>query len=90
MTFDGVARSVVADSEDGDVTIRLADAPDSVRAVSEDDNVNVVVPDIDDGYRIDVIREDGSTEIGVRTDPNAVRTIEARTEDGNVTIAATP
>ncbi len=90
VTFDGVARSVIADSEDGNVTIRLADAPDSVRAVSEDGNVNVVVPDIDDGYRVEVSSEDGSTEIGVRTDPNAVRTIEARTEDGNVAVVATP
>ena len=90
VTFDGVARSVVAASDDGNVTVRLADAPDSVRAVSEDGNVNVVVPDIDDGYRIEVSSEDGSTEIGVRSDPNAVRTIEARSEDGNVAVVATP
>jgi hypothetical protein len=90
VTFDGIASSVVALSEAGTVTVRLAAAPDSVRAVSEHGNVNVVVPDIDDGYRVEVSSDEGRTEIGVRTDPNAVRTIEARSEHGNVTVAAAP
>lgn len=90
VSVDGVARSVVADSEHGNVTVRLAEAPDSVRAVSEHGNVNVVVPDIDDGYRVDVSSDHGRTAIGVRTDPAAARTIEARSEHGNVTVAATP
>lgn len=90
VTFDGIARSVVAQSEHGNVTVRLADAPDSVRAVSEHGNVNVVVPDIDDGYRVEVSSDQGRTEIGVRSDPNAVRTIEARSDHGNVTVAAAP
>jgi hypothetical protein len=90
VTFDGVAQSVVAVSEHGNVTVRMAEAPDSVRALSEHGNVNVAVPDIDEGYRVDVSSDQGRTEIGVRTDPNAVRVIEARTDHGDVTVSATP
>jgi hypothetical protein len=90
VTFDGVAQSVVAVSEHGSVTVRMAEPPDSVRALSEHGNVNVAVPDIDEGYRVEVSSNQGRTDIGVRTDPNAERTIEARTDHGNVTVSATP
>jgi hypothetical protein len=90
VTFDGVAQSVVAVSEHGNVTVRMAEAPDSVRALSEHGNVNVAVPDIDEGYRVDVSSDQGRTDIGVRTDPDALRVIEARTDHGNVTVSATP
>lgn len=90
VTFDGVARSVVAMSEHGNVSVRLAEPPDSVRAISDHGNVNVVVPDIADGYRVDVRSDEGRTEIGVRTDPNAARTIEARSEHGKVSVTAAP
>jgi hypothetical protein len=89
VTFDGVARSVVAVSEHGNVNVRLAEAPDSVRALSEHGNVNVAVPDIDGGYRVAVSSDQGRTDVGIRTDPNAQRTIEARTNHGNVTVSAT-
>jgi hypothetical protein len=52
--------------------------------------VNVVVPDIDDGYRVEVSSDEGRTDVGVRTDPNAIRTIEARSDQGNVVVAAIP
>ena len=90
VTFDGFARSVMVESEHGSVAVRLAEAPDSVRALSEHGNVDVVVPDVDEGYRVEVSSDQGSTDIGVRTDPNAARTIEARSGHGNVTVSATP
>jgi hypothetical protein len=90
VTFDGIAGSVVAVSEHGSVTVRLTEPPNSVRAVSEHGNVNVVVPDIDDGYRVEVDTGDGRTDVGVRTDPNAIRTIEARSDHGDVLVAAIP
>jgi hypothetical protein len=90
VTFDGTAESVVAESEHGDVAVRLGAAPDSVRTVSEHGDVSVAVPDIDDGYRIAVASNHGRTEVGVRSDPNADRSIEARSEHGNVTVAPTP
>jgi hypothetical protein len=90
VTFDGDAQSVVARSEHGNVAVRLNDPTDSVRAISENGNVNVVVPDLDEGYRMEVSSAHGDTDVGVRTDPNAARTIEARSEDGNVTVAPTP
>jgi hypothetical protein len=88
VTFDGVARSVVAVSEHGNVTVRLVEAPDSVRALSEHGNVSVAVPDIDEGYRVDVRSNQGRTDIGVRTDPNAARTIDARSDHGNVSVSS--
>ena len=88
--FDGFARSVVAESEHGSVSVRLAEAPDSVRAFSEHENVDVAVPDIDGGYRVEVSSNQGRTDVGVRTDPSAERSIEARSDHGNVTVAAAP
>jgi hypothetical protein len=88
--FDGAARSVIAESEHGNVSVRLTEPPDAVRAISEHGNVNVVVPDIADGYRVDVRSDEGRTEIGVRTDPNATRAIEARSGHGNVAVSAAP
>ncbi|HSL73709.1 MAG TPA: hypothetical protein VK853_04550 [Ilumatobacteraceae bacterium] len=90
VTFDGVARSVVAESEHGNVSVRLAEPPDTVRAISEHGNVTVVVPDIDDGYRVEASTGEGRTEIGIRTDPNAARTIEARSEHGRVAVLPAP
>lgn len=90
VAFDGSAESVVARSEHGDVAVRLGAAPESVRAVSEHGDVSVVVPDIDDSYRVVVASNHGRTDIGVRSDPNADRSIEARSEHGNVTVAPTP
>lgn len=90
VAFDGEARSVVAESEHGDVAARLGGAPDSLRAVSDHGDVNVAVPDIDDGYRIVVDSNHGRTDVGVRSDPDAVRSIEARSDHGDVTVAATP
>jgi hypothetical protein len=90
VTFEGAARSVVVGSDHGSVRVRLTDAPDSVRAISDHGNVNVAVPDIDEGYRVVVSSDHGRTDIGVRTDPNAARTIEARSDHGNVTVTPTP
>jgi hypothetical protein len=90
VAFDGVAGSVVAQSEHGNVAVRLGAAPDSVQATSEHGNVSVAVPDIDDGYRVVVDSNHGRTDVGVRSDPNAVRSIEARSDHGNVTVAPIP
>jgi hypothetical protein len=90
VTFDGVARTVVAESEHAGVTVRLGEPADSVRAISDHGNVRVVVPDIDDGYRVEVSSGHGSTAVDVRTDPDAVRSIEARSDHGSVVVGATP
>ncbi len=90
VTFDGVARSVVAESEHAGVTVRLGEAAESVRAISEHGNVRVDVPDIDEGYRVEVGSNHGSTDVQVRSDPNASRTIVARSDHGRVVVGATP
>jgi DUF4097 and DUF4098 domain-containing protein YvlB len=90
VTVDGAVRSVVARSENGNVTVRLGTPPDSVIATSENGDVTVVVPDVDEGYRVEIDTDNGSTETGVRTDPGAARTIEARSENGDVTVRAAP
>lgn len=87
VNFDGVARTIVAVSEHGNVTVRLAEPPDSVRARSDHGNVSVAVPDIDEGYRVDVSSNQGRTDIGVRTDPSAARTIDASSDHGNVSVS---
>jgi hypothetical protein len=87
VAFDGSAGAIVATSDNGNVTVRAATAPDSVRATSDNGNVRVFVPDVAEGYRVEADSDQGSTDVAVRTDPNGARTIDARSDNGNVTVA---
>lgn len=80
------AATVLADSDNGQVSLSFADAPTSVTATSDNGGVEVVVPDTAATYRVDVQTDNGSTDVGVRTDPTSDRSITAETDNGSVTV----
>ena len=46
----------------------------------------MVVPDTPDTYRVEVDTDNGSTDVGVRTDPDSDRSIRAETNNGSVSV----
>ena len=68
------------------MTLQFAAAPDSVAATADNGRVAVVVPADGTAYRVAAPTRDGSTDVGIPTDPSATRTITASTRDGSVTI----
>ncbi|MEJ7583757.1 MAG: hypothetical protein WKF43_06615 [Acidimicrobiales bacterium] len=92
-TDDGSVRAtglggatVAARSTHGAVRLSFADAPTAVTARTSDGAVEVVVPDDDATYRVDVDNFVGSTDTAIRIDPGSDRSITATTDNGSVTV----
>ena len=69
----------------GDIHLGFAAGPQRLTAKTGSGNVDIAVPD-DDAYRVVVETSAGDTEITVRQDPGAGRTIGVRTSRGDVHI----
>ena len=78
--------AVDADSDNGSVRLTFAEPPRNVEATTDNGSVEVVVPDDDTTYLVDIDSQHGSTDIGVRTDPDSDRLVRGRTQNGNVTV----
>lgn len=77
---------VVADTDNGRVSLSFAEPPRDVTATSDNGRVEVVVPNTADTYRVDAQTDNGSTDIAVRTDPTSPRVITAETDNGSVSV----
>ena len=83
----GLRSQVVdADSDNGSVRLTFAEPPRRVEATSDNGEVEIVLPDDDTTYLVDIDTDRGSTDIGVRTDPDSDRLIIGRTQNGSVTV----
>jgi DUF4097 and DUF4098 domain-containing protein YvlB len=83
----GLRSEVVdADGDNGSVRLSFAEPPRDVEATTDNGSVEVVVPDDDTTYLVDIDSRHGSTDIGVRTDPDSDRLVRGRTQNGNVTV----
>jgi hypothetical protein len=80
------AASIEANADGGGVLLDLAGAPISVIASSDGSDVEIVLPDTTDAYRVDVTSNGGSTSADVRTDPASDRTITASSNGGDVIV----
>lgn len=78
--------AVDADSDNGRVSLTFAEPPQVVQATTSNGSVEVVVPDDATTYLVDIDTGNGSTDIGVRTDPASDRRIYARTHNGDVRV----
>ena len=84
---DVAAPRVEARSSAGDVDVALREVPDSVLAGTSAGDVEVLVPDA--VYRVDASSSAGDVEDNaIRNDPAATRTIKARSDAGDVRVAA--
>jgi hypothetical protein len=75
-----------ASSDNGSVEATFTVAPTSVRAVSDNGSVTVVVPQDNAAYRVNAHSDNGSDSTPIRTDPASGRTITARSNNGDVTV----
>lgn len=77
---------VDARTQNGRVRLAFTEPPTSVEARSRNGRVDVVVPQTQDAYRVDLDTTNGSTDVGVRSDPTSRRSIVGRTQNGDVTV----
>ncbi|HSJ49956.1 MAG TPA: DUF4097 family beta strand repeat-containing protein [Actinomycetota bacterium] len=80
------ATSVDASASGGRVLLDLASAPLSVTASSDGGDVEIVLPDTTDTYRVDISSDGGSTRADVRTYVESDRLITAHSSGGDVTV----
>lgn len=81
-------RSAIVDVDTGNgrMSLAFAEAPEFVTATSDNGHVELVVPDDGAGYRVDARTDNGSTDVGVATDPTSDRSLTVHTDNGSVTV----
>lgn len=79
--------SLVATTSNGRIALDLAAAPDSVVARSSNGSITVLVPDEEGvAYATATSSDNGGVDELIRTDPTSERTIEARTDNGGISL----
>ncbi len=81
-------RSAVVDgrTDNGRIELSFVDPPRSVSGRTSNGGIEVVVPDADVLYRVELRTNNGSTDNLVRTDPSSDRTIDLSSDNGSVTV----
>lgn len=80
------SRTVVARSSNGLVRLQFTEPPRNVTASSSNGMVDVIIPDSADAYRVVAETSNGSTDVGVKTDPGSDRFITATSSNGRVEV----
>jgi Putative adhesin len=80
------AANVDAQNTNGRIELSFLDPPQTVSARTQNGRIDVVVPDTDVLYRVDLSTENGSTDNAVRTDPESDHVIDLSTENGSITL----
>jgi|1186.fasta_scaffold00772_4 hypothetical protein len=84
---DGLtATSVTAHSSSGGADLDFAVAPQNVEAKSSSGDVSIRIPSGDESYKVETDTSSGDESANVKNDPNATRTIQAKTSSGDVAI----
>jgi DUF4097 and DUF4098 domain-containing protein YvlB len=77
--------SVVAETDNGSLTLEFAESPESVDARSDNGNVEVILPNTPDDYNLDISTDNGEESRDIRHDPTSTRRITIETDNGNAT-----
>lgn len=84
---DGLtATSVTANSSSGSASLDFTVAPQSVEAKASSGDVSIRIPSGDESYKVDTATSSGDESATVKIDPNATRTLKAKTSSGDVSI----
>ncbi len=78
--------TVDAQNTNGRIELSFLDPPQTVSARTENGRIEVVVPDTDVLYRVDLHTENGGTDNAVRTDPASDHVIDLSTRNGSITL----
>jgi hypothetical protein len=82
----GLAGRAEVSTGNGAVGLSFRTAPDVVSVSTGDGDVDVVVPDGPETYRVDGTSADGTVDATVRTDPAATRSMALRSGAGSITV----
>ncbi len=80
------AATTDARTSNGSIELSFLEAPQSVLARTWNGRIEVVVPDTEVLYRVEMNTSNGGTDNLVRTDPNSDRTIDLSTSNGSITV----
>jgi Putative adhesin len=80
------ASSVDARNTNGRIELSFLEPPQSVSASTENGSIEVVVPDSEVLYRVEMDTGNGGTDNLVRTDPNSDHVIDLSTDNGSITV----
>ena len=82
--------SVTAETDNGSLTIELLEPPTVVDARSDNGSVEVILPDTEDLYALDISTDNGEVSRNIRTDPESSRRITIETDNGDATVRYAP
>ena len=80
------ASRVDARNTNGRIELSFLEPPQSVSASVENGSIEVVVPDSEVLYRVEMDTGNGGTDNLVRTDPNSDHVIDLSTDNGSITV----
>ena len=80
------ASRVDARNTNGRIELSFLDPPQSVSASTENGSIEVVVPDTEVLYPVEMDTGNGGTDNLVRTDPNSDHVIDLSTDNGSITV----
>ncbi|HEY8057913.1 MAG TPA: DUF4097 family beta strand repeat-containing protein [Acidimicrobiales bacterium] len=83
---DLLAGTVVAATDNGSIDLAFIGAPDAVSAESANGSITLRLPEVTGAYRVEMETDNGSTELGVATDPASDRLIRALSDNGSVRV----
>ncbi|OPC81206.1 hypothetical protein B4N89_09830 [Embleya scabrispora] len=84
------ADTVVVDTDNGGVRLRLDTAPTRVKVTTDNGGVRVTVPGDENTYRVSAKSGNGGIDNELGDDPRANRSIEIRTDNGGITVDRAP
>jgi DUF4097 and DUF4098 domain-containing protein YvlB len=82
--------SVAAQADNGSLTIELLEPPTTVEARSNNGTIEVILPETDDAYALDISTANGDESREINTSPDSSRHILIDTNNGDVTARYAP
>nr|WP_241837808.1 DUF4097 family beta strand repeat-containing protein [Streptomyces sp. CB03234] len=80
------SKSVVARAGNGEIRLALGAVPDRVEAVNDNGDIAVELPGGDTRYAVEAGSANGEVEVGVPADDRSGHVVEARSDNGQVTV----
>ena len=78
--------AVIAETDNGSLTIELLEPPTSVEARSDNGSIDVVLPNTEDAYALEISTDNGDVSDDIRTDPASPRRILVETDNGDAIV----
>ena len=82
--------SVIAETDNGSITIELLEPPTSVDARSSNGSIDVLLPDTEETYVLDISTDNGDISRDIRTAPDSPRHILIETDNGDAIVRYAP